>query len=110
MTKMNLHNRETSREQLKRQKHTKQTYSERAIAILTKGAMPLCPPARRNWGSVLVQLVIPVGETSFSWPPFGLPIGNCWSGRQRHGNWNASSMDLSLPTCQGDIYWTSICS
>ena len=62
---------EISHEQLKTPKHTKHTYSELAIAILTKGAMPLCPPGRRDWGSVLVPLVIPVGETSFSWPPFG---------------------------------------
>ena len=49
---------------------TTTTLQERALALFTTGAMPLFPPARRDWTSgVEIQLPIP-GSLSM-WPPAG---------------------------------------
>jgi hypothetical protein len=44
---------------------------ETAIDILKKGAMPLCPPARRQWGpNTLEEINLGNGQV-VQWPPKG---------------------------------------
>lgn len=41
--------------------------SYRAFKLISKGAMPLLPPARRNWDTTKVTLI--EGDLSIDWPP-----------------------------------------
>ena len=43
---------------------------ERAESILRYGLMPLCAPARRDWGKGGL-LQVDIGSTSLTWPPIG---------------------------------------
>lgn len=46
-------------------------YKETALRILKKGAMPMCPPARRQWGpETLEEIDIGNGQV-VQWPPKG---------------------------------------
>ena len=47
---------------------TNPDYKTRATNILSKGAMPFCPPARRLWGPDTKEN-ISVGDVNLTWPP-----------------------------------------
>jgi len=55
-------------DQLNRGVKDKKDLQQKAIEILTVGAMPLCPPARRNW-TRRNTLDLDVGGTTIQWPP-----------------------------------------
>ena len=52
------------------QDEERRTLQKQAEEILRIGAMPLCPPGRRNWTEEGV-LTVEVGVRNISWPPIG---------------------------------------
>ena len=70
---------------------TSPSIQDRARKILSRGAMPLVPPARREWKRREVPIV--VNGKNITWPPKGW---NGYSPDQKFSMWEHTAMSIEL--------------